>query len=69
MTPEQRTNMFQAFTQVEMGATRSHDGAGLGLAITQRLCAMLGGEVSVESEPGEGSTFTMELPAVVPAAD
>ena len=69
MTLEQRANLFQAFTQVEVGATRSHDGAGLGLAITQRFCAMLGGDVSVESEPGEGSTFTITLPAVVPAAD
>jgi signal transduction histidine kinase len=69
MTPEQRANLFQAFIQVEVGATRSHDGAGLGLAITQRFCAMLGGEVSVESEPGKGSIFTITLPASFPAID
>jgi CheY-like chemotaxis protein len=54
--------LFQEFTQQQSGMTRSHEGAGLGLAITQRLVALMGGEIHVDSAPGEGATFTVTVP-------
>ncbi len=63
MSAEQMSGLFQPFSQVESPVTRRRGGAGLGLAISRRLCQMLGGEVSVESWPGKGSTFTVILPA------
>lgn len=61
MTPEEVSRLFEAFSQAGGGAGR---GTGLGLAISQRLARLLGGEVLVESVPGQGSTFTLRLPAV-----
>jgi diguanylate cyclase (GGDEF)-like protein len=57
MNPEQRAKLFQAFTQAEASTTRIYGGTGLGLTICRRLVEMLGGDVTVESEEGRGSTF------------
>ncbi len=64
IAPEHVGQLFREFYQVDTSSTRRYEGSGLGLVITQRLCHMLGGEIRVVSEPGAGSTFTAELPAV-----
>lgn len=66
MTPRQLSSLFEEFTQAH-GATQSGvGGTGLGLAITRNLCHMMGGDISVESQPGEGSVFVVTLPASQP---
>ena len=62
MTDEQLQQIFKPFTQADASTTRKYGGTGLGLTISQRLCQILGGEISVESENGKGSTFTVKLP-------
>ena len=61
--PEQLQRIFEPFVQVESVYTRRHEGTGLGLAISLRLARSMGGELTVESEPGQGSRFTLWLPA------
>jgi PAS domain S-box-containing protein len=63
MTPEQLARLFKAFTQADVSTTRKYGGTGLGLVISRQLCQMMGGEVTVDSAPGTGSTFTVLLPA------
>ena len=59
---EDMGKLFEAFQQIETGRTRQHEGTGLGLSICKRLTQMLGGEISVESDWGLGSTFTFRVP-------
>ena len=63
MTSEQMGKLFRPFTQVDDSASRKYGGTGLGLALTKQFCQIMGGGVTVESAPGRGSTFTIELPA------
>jgi GAF domain-containing protein/DNA-binding response OmpR family regulator/anti-sigma regulatory factor (Ser/Thr protein kinase) len=65
MTPEQMARLFEEFGQVDASTTRRYGGTGLGLALSRRLCRMMGGDITVASEPGRGSTFTIRLPAEV----
>jgi signal transduction histidine kinase len=65
MTPEQMGKLFQEFSQASSGTAAKYGGTGLGLAISKRFCQMMGGDITVESEPGRGSTFTIRLPRIV----
>jgi len=60
------STIFESFRQLETGLSRNYPGLGLGLAVAQKLAVLLGGEISVESEPGHGSTFLVRLPIRLP---
>jgi len=65
LNAEKIVRLFQDFTQADASTTRKFGGTGLGLALTRRFCQMMGGDVTVHSVDGEGSTFTIKLPAAV----
>jgi CheY-like chemotaxis protein len=65
MTPEQLGRLFQAFAQAEASTASKYGGTGLGLAISKRFCEMMGGTLTVTSEPGVGTAFTARIPAEV----
>lgn len=62
--PERIGTIFEKFHQLDSSKTREHEGTGLGLAITQELAHMLGGSIRLDSRPGEGTTFTVAIPAI-----
>ena len=65
MSGEQMAKVFEEFTQADSSTTRKFGGTGLGLTISKKFCQLMGGDITVESEEGRGTTFTVELPAVV----
>jgi CheY-like chemotaxis protein len=65
LSADQLGRLFQEFSQVHADATRKYGGTGLGLALSRRLCRLMGGDIAVTSEPGKGSAFTVRLPANV----
>ena len=67
MTEQEVSLLFQDFVQADSSTTRKYGGSGLGLSISRRFCQMLGGDIRVESKPGIGSRFTIDLPRVTDA--
>jgi signal transduction histidine kinase len=63
MTPEQQAKLFEEFSQADRMTAQRFGGTGLGLALSRKLARMMGGDVTVTSEPGKGSVFTVRLPA------
>jgi PAS domain S-box-containing protein len=63
LTPDEISTLFEPFTQTRAGLEESQSGAGFGLAITRQLCRLMGGDISVASDQGKGSTFTIDLPS------
>jgi signal transduction histidine kinase len=67
MRAEQQAKLFEEFSQADATTAHRFGGTGLGLAITRKLARMMGGDVTVKSEPGKGSAFTVRLPAGAPS--
>jgi signal transduction histidine kinase len=65
LTPDQLGRLFQEFSQAHAATTRKYGGTGLGLALSRRLCRLMGGDITVASEAGRGSSFMVRLPANV----
>jgi signal transduction histidine kinase len=63
MTPKQMGKLFQEFSQASSKTASKYGGTGLGLVISRKFCQMMGGDITVASEPGKGSVFTVRLPA------
>jgi signal transduction histidine kinase/CheY-like chemotaxis protein len=68
MTPDQVERLFRPFSQADSSTTRKYGGTGLGLVISQRFCQLMGGGITVASEPGQGSTFMIRLPREITSA-
>lgn len=66
MTPAQQDLLFQPFSQADASTSKKYGGTGLGLVITQRFCQMMGGEITVSSQIGKGTTFTINVPRRAP---
>jgi hypothetical protein len=64
--PEKIESLFDPFTQVDGGLSRKYEGAGLGLALSARLCRLMSASINVASTPGEGTTFTLKVPTSTP---
>ena len=69
ISPEDLKNLFQDFKQVNSRESRKHKGTGLGLALSQELCTMMGGAITARSEPGRGAQFTIRVPATLSITD
>jgi signal transduction histidine kinase/ActR/RegA family two-component response regulator len=67
--PEKQATIFEAFRQADSSTTRQHGGTGLGLTISARLAALMGGSIAVTSTPGDGSTFRLTVPCRLPAPE
>jgi len=66
MTTEQMGKLFQEFSQASSKTASKYGGTGLGLVISRKFCQMMGGDITVASEPGKGSVFTVRLPGDIP---
>ena len=67
MTPEQQAKLFEEFSQADAATAQRFGGTGLGFALSRKLARMMGGDVTVASEPGKGSMFTVRLPGSTPS--